>query len=463
MKKYTLSFLLILINSSIFSQQSIQWQKCLGGTNAEIARSIQQTLDGGYIVSGYTASNNGDVSGNHGATDFWVVKLDAKGNLQWQKCLGGTNFDDATSIQQTLDGGYIVSGYTNSNNGDVSGNHGSTDFWVVKLDTIGNLQWQKCLGGTNSDEATSIKQTSNGGFIIAGQTISNDGDVSGNHGGSDFWFIKLNSLGVIQWQKCLGGTHSDNARSTQQTSDGGFIVVGATFSNDGDVSGHHGNWDFWVVKLDTTGNLQWQKCLGGTDADNATSIQQTTDGGYIVSGYTASNDGDVSGNQGNHDFWELKLDAIGNLQWQKCLGGTDADYAYSIQQTLDGGYILSGYTPSNNGDVTGNHGGVDTWVVKLSSISTGMYDDHSINQRATVYPNPASDNLVIDCGTNYTGLNGYSIRITNLLGQTVYNSPVTAQITNIQLSPPTWVNGTYVVQFVHPNGTVVDTKRIIIQ
>jgi len=350
------------------AQVVIEWQKCLGGTGVDEANSIKQTTDGGYVLAGVTTSNNGDVSGNHGGYDYWVVKLDSIGNLQWQKCLGGSFSDWAHSIQQTTDGGYVVAGGTESFNGDVTSNHGDFDYWIVKLDNIGNIQWQKSFGGTSFDFAYSIQQTTDGGFVVAGRTNSNDGDVSGNHGGHDYWVVKLDSIGNIQWQKCLGGTDEDAANSIHQTTDGGYVVAGWTESNDGDVSGYHGNYDCWIVKLDSGGTFQWQKCLGGTGQDYAYSIQQTTDGGYVVAGHTRSNDGDVSGNHGNYDYLVVKLDSLGNIQWQKCLGGTNGDGVSSIEQTTDGGYVVAGNTYSNNGDVSGNHGGVDYWVVKLDSV-----------------------------------------------------------------------------------------------
>ncbi len=358
----------------------VEWKKTLGGSYGDGAESIQQTDDGGYIVAGYTCSNDGDVDGNHGYCDFWVVKLDENGAIQWQKCLGGSSNDQAYSIQQTKNGGYIVAGWTWSNDGNVSGYHGYTDFWVVKLDPNGNIEWQKCLGGSYDDRAYSIQQTSDGGYIVAGWTWSNDGNVSGNHGNADFWVVKLNEYGTIQWQKCLGGRYLDLAYSIQQTSDGGYIVVGETRSNDGDVSGWHEGYDengytadMWIVKLDRDGNIQWQKCLGGSGNDQAYSIQQTSDGGYIVVGETRSNDGDVSGWHGGYDengdpkpdMWIVKLDSNGNIQWQKCLGGSDYDVAESVQRTSDGGYIVAGWTSSNNGDVSGNHGVSDFWIIKL--------------------------------------------------------------------------------------------------
>jgi len=349
------------------SKGDTPWQKCLGGTSADWAYSGQQTSDGGYIVAGYAKSNNGNVSGNHGKEDYWVVKLDSEGGIQWKKCLGGTGRDIARSVQQTSDSGYIVAGYTSSNDGDVSGNHGSDDYWVVKLDSKGNILWQKCLGGSDQDVAGSVQQTSDKGYIVAGTTGSNDGDVSGNHGSDDYWVLKLDSEGGIQWKKCLGGRWQDIAKSVQQTSDEGYIVAGFTTSHDGDVSGNHGSDDYWVVKLDSEGVIQWKKCLGGSRLDAASSIQQTSDGGYIITGDTESNDGDVSGNHGSDDYWVVKLDSKGGIQWKKCLGGTSDEWAFVVQQTFDNGYIIAGLAKSNDGDVSGNHGLNDYWVVKLNS------------------------------------------------------------------------------------------------
>jgi uncharacterized delta-60 repeat protein len=378
------------------STGTLEWQKALGGTGTDYAFSIQSTPDGGFIVAGYTISTDGDVTGNHGSGDAWVVKLSSTGSLQWQKALGGTGYDKAFSIQPTPDGGYIVAGHTSSTNGDVTGNHGG-DAWVVKLSSTGNLQWQKCLGGIGYDEAQSIQPTSDGGYIVAGYTQSNDGDVTGNHGDYDVWVVKLSNTGSLQWHKALGGTGNDRAYSIQPTPDGGYIVAGYTFSNDGDVTGNHGGIDAWVVKLNSTGILQWQKALGGASVDKAWSIQPTSDGGYIVAGLTASTDGDVTANHGNADAWIVKLSSTGSMQWQKALGGTGYDEAQSIQPTPDGGYIVAVYTTSTNGDVTGNHGSGDVWVVKLGpELATTTFN----NQALTLYPNPTNGLLQLQTPNN---------------------------------------------------------------
>lgn len=383
--------ILVICGAYIATAQApeIEWQKNFGGSNNDIARSVQQTTDDGYIVAGLTYSNNGDVTGYHGNVDAWVIKIDATGILQWEKALGGSSNDEAYSIQQTTDGGYIIAGLTKSNNGDVSGNHGGADYWVVKLSSDGSIEWQKSLGGSDDDVAYSVQQTADGGYIVAGSSRSNDGDVSGNHGQYDIWIVKLNTVGDLEWQKALGGSgdegessHSSvfgfNPVSIQQTTDNGYIVTGLASSTDGDVTGWHEAYnskgtprpDYWIVKLNQSGNIEWEKTLGGTLSDYSNSIQQTSDGGYIVAGNAISYDGDVSGSGGyggNADYWIVKLSSTGNIQWKKALGGTASDEARSIHQTAGGNYIVTGLTYSNDGDVTNFHGGNDWWVVKLNS------------------------------------------------------------------------------------------------
>lgn len=212
--------LVILLFASIYSNAqapAIQWVKSLGGSSVETAFDISQTSDGGYIVAGNTSSTDGDVSGNNASTDYWIVKLSSLGIIEWQKCLGGSATDSGHSIEQTNDGGYIVAGFTTSNNGDVSGNHGSVDCWIVKLTAIGNIEWQKSIGGSASDYGYCIQQTSDGGYIVVGYTLSNNGDVIGNHGSADYWIVKLTFNGTIEWQKCIGGSLNDYGHNIQQT------------------------------------------------------------------------------------------------------------------------------------------------------------------------------------------------------------------------------------------------------
>jgi|CXWL01.1.fsa_nt_gi hypothetical protein len=368
-------------------------RKLLGGTLDEEAYSIQQTTDGGYIMAGYSQSSaNGDVTdvnhgGINGTLDFWIVKLDADRNLYWNKLLGGDGNEIVTSIQQTTDGGYIVAGYSNSSaNGDVTEiNNGNYDYWIVKLDADRNITWNRLIGGSGTDQAQSIRQTIDGGYIVAGfSNSSNSGNVSEvNHGGYDYWIVKLDGSGNMIWDKLLGGNADEMAKQVIQGNDETFVVAGqSTSSANGNVTGvNHGGIfpiDNWIVRLNTNGSILWNKLLGGNGEDAAQSIQQTTDDGYIVAGYSTSTaNGDVTGvnhgSGGSRDFWIEKLDRFGNITWNKLLGGDNWDQAYSIKQTADDGYIVTGYSNSStSGDITGsNHGpanSYDYWIVKLNAI-----------------------------------------------------------------------------------------------
>lgn len=439
----------------------IEWQRCLGGSDDEYAESVQQTADGGYIVAGRTWSTDGDVAGNHGISqDAWIVKLDSQGAIQWQRCLGGGREDEAYSIQQTLDGGYVVAGSTESNDGDVVGNHlyldvyPTHDAWVVKLDGFGAILWQACLGGIRWDHAYFIEQTSNGGYVVAGETNSDDGDVSGIHydGSSyskDAWVACLDEFGNLQWQACLGGYDSDGATMVRSTSDEGYIVVGYTFSNDGDVNGLHGTpgWyaDIWVAKLDDMGAIQWQRCFGGTASEDDSnqadpSIQLSADGGYIIGGCTWSNDGDVAGNHysGSNpsmDAWVLKLDALGDLQWQRCLGGTGNEIAYSIQQTADTGYIVSGWGNSNDCGASGGH----ALVIKLGASDVGIPTEGAA--QLSVFPNPSSESLVVTARTS--ALSNVHIAIRDAAGRQVEPAMVVASAQTLILDVSTLPPGLY--------------------
>ena len=356
------------------------WDNSYGGTNYDFLQSVVPTSDGGCLLGGY--SNSG-LSGNKtnasfGGEDYWLVKVDADGNKQWEKSFGGTADDEFYSMQQTSDGGYILGGRSYS---AVSGNKtnapfGGGDFWVVKVDTNGVKQWDHSYGGTASDVINSLQQTSDGGYILGGTSTSG---ISGNKtntffGVIDYWLVKADTNGVKQWDHSYGGTNGDYLYSVQQTSDGGYILGGA--SNSGPSGNKAGtNWglyDYWLVKVDTNGNKQWDQSYGGTSSDFLYNVRQTDDGGYLLGGDSRSG---ISGNKTNasfgvEDFWLVKVDADGNKQWEQSYGGTGDDYLRSLQPTGDGGYILGGYSVSGiSGNKTNaNYGGNDYWVVKLAGV-----------------------------------------------------------------------------------------------
>lgn len=370
MRRSLIFCLLTVFCTSIYSQVVIDWKRCLGGSDIDNGYEIEATIDGGYIVAGYSYSNDGDVSSNIGGSDVWVAKLDASGSIQWEQNYGGSYADMAHAIQQTSDGGYIIVGQTLSTDSNVTGHNGLWDVWLLKLTATGSIQWAECFGGSSHDVGWSVDETIDGGYIVAGETESNDGDVAGHHGNPDGWVIKVDGNGNLQWQRCLGGASWDYAYSVQQTADTGYIVACATGSWDGDVSNHIGavhNNDYWLVKLDLMGNIEWEKCYGGSEHESPSSIQQTLDGGYIMAGSSKSTDYDVTINYGNYDMWVLKVSDTGRIEWETSLGGSEYEGCTVVRQTDDGGYIIGGQTYSDDHDVTVNYGYYDCWMVKLSS------------------------------------------------------------------------------------------------
>ncbi|OGU59239.1 MAG: hypothetical protein A2X64_01730 [Ignavibacteria bacterium GWF2_33_9] len=333
---------------------SIEWSKCYGGSADDNLWTIDLTPDGGYILGGSTNSKNGDITTNHGKNDCWVVKINSKGDIEWQKSYGGSSNDGIFSIISTSDGGYIAACYSDSKDGDVSKNNGNLDYWIVKLTSSGEIEWQKSMGGSNLEIPNSIIQTLDNGYVIAGYTNSEDGDISGNHGEEDYWIVKLTPSGEIEWQKCLGYFDFEVATAIIQTSTGEYVVAG--FHNDASI-----------FKLDNNGNEILHRTYGGGYPDVVSSFQQTTDGGYIIGGMTLSSDLIVTENHGEEDFWILKLRPDMEIEWQKCLGGSYRDYGTWIQLTNDGGYIFCGFTESDDFDVYGNNGSIDIWITKLDN------------------------------------------------------------------------------------------------
>ncbi|MDR2354344.1 MAG: T9SS C-terminal target domain-containing protein [Deltaproteobacteria bacterium] len=363
----------------------ILWQKSTGGFKVEYPKSVIETSDRGFLLAGTKHAYGSFGPGFN--LDYWIIRLDIKGNILWEKTFGGTRIDSASAARETYDGGFIVVGDSWSSDGDVKVNYGRNDIWVIKLDQLGNLQWEKSLGGSNDDFPNSIIITPDQGYLISGTSESNDGDVKGNLGGRGAWLIKLSEQGNIQWAKTYGGTRGDYSNDMQPTSDGGYIFVGHSYSSDGDVTKNQGDSDVWIVKLDSQGKITWQKTYGGNDSDLAYSVQETMNGGYIVAGKSKSKDGDVTGNHGNYDYWLVRVDSQGNLEWQKSFGGSEFDEVKTILMAFDGGFIVIGSSNSKNGDVKGNHGEEDIWVIKLRPQANEKFQWRA-NEK---FPGPSPD------------------------------------------------------------------------
>lgn len=405
-----------------------------------------------------------------GVFDIWVVMLTKHGNLLWQKCYGGSDDDYAATVKLTNDNRFIIVGYTSSNDNDVTGNHGTSgtnapfDVWALKIDSTGSILWQKCYGGTDAEYGKDVIECTNGDFVIASTTYSNDGDVSGNHGAEDWWVFKIDSIGNIKWQKCLGGTEQDYIAALCESKDGGYVVTGQSRSHDGDVTGIHKdssltyyNDDFLTIKLDSLGNKLWQKCYGGNYSEASYDITITEDDHQIIVGEVGSWDGDVTGymNIPLPDYWIVCIDSTSGITWQKCMGGQAFDFPRSVIKTLDGGLIILGESNSVNGDVTTNHSSLyDLWVIKLGYDSSFLsIQPFQPNQSPTLFPNPFTTQLTFSLTNNEQT----TVSLYNLFGQQILRQTFTNSTT---LNTEQLISGIYFYELRNHKG-VVKTGKVV--
>ncbi|RKX69016.1 hypothetical protein DRP53_09420 [candidate division WOR-3 bacterium] len=325
---------IIMMRGLAFAQPDTLWTRTFGGSDEDVGASVQQTTDNGYIIVAYTMSYG------PGSYDVYLIKIDTDGDTLWTKIFGGPAWDFGHSVQQTADGGYIIAGQT------YSYGSGSGDVYLIKTDANGDTLWIKTIGGIEDDGGYSVQQTADGGYIIAGYNSSVSGFLP------DVYLVKTDANGDTLWTKIFGGNGWDKALSVRQTTDGGYIIAGETDSYGA------GGFDVYLIKTDADGNTQWTKTIGGRDEDWAYSVQQTTDGGYIIAGRTYSF---ALGNPDSGDVYLIKTDANGDTLWTKTFGGLGDDVGYSVQQTTDGGYIIAGYTDSYGA------GGYDVYLIKIDA------------------------------------------------------------------------------------------------
>lgn len=507
---YFLKRIVILIFLAGFSATTPQaiaqtpetvWNKTYGGSQADIARSVIQTSEGNYMIAGYSFSSDGDITENKGSADCWLVLTDPDGNLLWEKNYGGSQWESFKSVTQTSDGGFVAAGFTDSDDGDVTGNDFLFPFgqvWIVKTDESGNILWNKVLGSTlGLEEIRQIIETSDGDYIAVGVASScgfEGDDVSECFGENDVWINKLDSSGNLLWEKSFGGSETELAESVVETADGDLVVVGFSFSQDNHLTDNKGEADLWVFKIDESGEMIWQKNYGGSAMDWAESVVQDEEGNLIIAGYTSSNDGDVAENNGNYDFWVIKLDSSGNLLWEKTYGDEIDNLATYVITTQDNNYIVAGYKtdesyvssqwiikiePSagellwektfegtglaysviqdSNSDLIvagatySNEG--DFWVVKLREENMGIEETETSS--FVVYPNPFSGELNIQLSENVKG--NYTFNVTDLSGKTIYtqNQDKKSFVWNGTSLP----KGVYVLS-IETNGKIIAKKVI---
>ncbi len=396
----------------IDSTGAIIWEDSFGGSAEDGANAIIETSSGNVIVGGYTRSNDGDVTLLRGILDYWIICLNSEGVLLWQQSYGGSSVERILDIIELHNGDLLVSGYSRSTDGQVTGNHGSSDFWILRLDSDGNLLWEKSLGGSGSDIAyAGAQELPDHSLIVAGSSTSSDGDLDLNYGEEDFWCVRLDSLGSLIWERNYGGSLADYANDLILTPTDDILIVGRTSSSDHDVSTNFGGRDFWLLMIDNSGEIIMENSYGGSLDDEAVNVVPTSDEGFVIVGKSSSDDGDVGFNHGTVDIWIIGIDSLCSLSWESSLGGSNTDYATTLVQTSDSGLVVCGWTSSVNGDVIGNHGSSDYWVVKLSEYGLDVSEIQNVPQTPgiTCFPNPFNSSMKIEIPQGSQGVEIYDV------------------------------------------------------
>ncbi len=350
---------LCLIASTVTAQKQppIVWQKALGGTGNDRGISVAAHAPlTGFAICGTTNSTNGDVTVNHGDDDIWVAKLSHNGALLWEKSYGGGRADLAAHIVPTSDGGYIIGGSTwPIFVPPTDTNH--LQWWIFKIDSIGTMIWEKKYGGSSPDNLTSIDIAADGSIYCLGHSASSDRDFPVNKGNFDIWVMKLTSTGELIWKKPFAGSAEDRGYQIRATDDGGCVLAGKTSSTDGDMTDNTtGSTDGFVAKLSANGDVDWKKVHGTGAAESFNAVTPLRNGGYLVVGITQGA-GDPNG-----DYDILRLDAAGNSIWEKFYGGSGRDEATAVLEVFGGGYQVMG-TSTSIIDSIPTHRGLADWLV----------------------------------------------------------------------------------------------------
>ncbi len=406
------------------SEGDTLWTKTYGGTLWDEGRCVQQTDDDGYIIAGYTKSfGNGG-----GSADVWLIKTSATGDTLWTKTYGIFSNDYAYSVQQTIDGGYILCGETN--------NIGTgSNVYLIKTNAEGDSIWSKSYGGITHEAGYSVQQTDDDGYIITGVALEGISNLNRN-----VWLIKTNPNGDTLWTKVIGTyMHDDWSHCVQQTEDGGYVIVGET------TSFGAGGYDIWLIKTNPAGDTLWTKTFGGSTDDYGYSVQQTSDEGYIVTGYTESF------GAGNFDLWLLKTDSSGDTLWTKTLGGIQADYGYSVQQTMDGGYIVTGVTLSYG------LGANKIWLIGIASGTTAIEENTEADFE--VYPNPTNGKFYVSSTGFHVDIN--KVELVDMFGKVVKSFSGNFNAENMEFDVSDLSAGVYFLHILSGNQSA--TEKFIIQ
>jgi len=352
----------------------VDWTKVYGGDDDELATGITKTSDGGYVLVGYSRSDNCFTGSNGVFHDYYILKVDGQGNEIWCQNFGYPGSDQAQDIIETREGDLMVTGFFDVSASGGQGNddrenagtlHGVGEYWGIKLDADGQFFWKRYFGGSNNDRSYNVMQTNDGGFVLIGASESDDFDITDSKGSYDYWAVKLSVEGDLEWTRSFGGSEIDIAYDITTTLDGNFLIVGDARSNDQDVSTNYGNADIWLVAIDAQGNLIWEKSLGGSMFDSAKDLLPMNNNLYCVTGSSRSNDVDVTTNNGENDAWTVVVDAQGTIIFEVAIGGSSLDFSESAAQGVDGALLIVGNTESNDGYIIQNLGYKDILIYKI--------------------------------------------------------------------------------------------------
>ena len=441
----------------------MEWQKSFGGSGSDFLQSLKLTPDGGYILGGISVSGK-DMDKKdeaRGGNDYWIIKLNAKGNEEWQHTLGGEGQDDLLSVIPSRDGGYLVAGSSSSYLGkDKTAKHkGNMDYWIVKLDNKGKEQWQQSYGGEYADLLRSIEATADGGYILGGYSNSpQSGDKSNvNYGeGGDYWIVKIDGKGTIEWQQTIGGDKDDQLYALHQTSDQGYIVAGSSnsgVSNSKNKTNTSGT-DFWVLQLDTLGNIVWQQTYDFGKYDIVTSLVENDDHTFLIGGHAQSENKNGKDPESVNDYIALKISPTGEKLWEKTVGSSGEDILKKVIETRDGGYVMAGTSDGKaSRDKNSGVGNKDFWVVKLRDK-----DKKTTTAKTGVeaFPNPTAQFTNIVVGFDYD--NG-TARVYDLAGRQLYQQAIKDGTVPVDLGQ--YPDGIYIVKITtnKGEGTVKIMKR----
>ncbi|MDX1908655.1 MAG: OmpA family protein [Bacteroidia bacterium] len=353
-----------------FSQVAY-WQKLLGGTAYDNGRDMLLMADGGLVIAGELASSDKLGRNNHGAgEDVFLGKYATQGVFFWQHTLGGPGPDRVSDINLTQDGGVIMVGTSSLAGGDIAVSHGGEDVWVVKIDPAGNLLWSRSFGGRGDDRGITVIETSDGGFLVGGESTSRDGDMhSPHHGGLDAWLVRLNSGGRLIWEKHYGGPRNEKINRILEVAPDSFLVLASTDGIGMDVQAHLGKKDAWLFTVNGRGQLGWQQVYGGQENDELHELIRDSEGNFVMAGTSFSANGHIPFQRGLGDAWLLKIAPDGVVLWSVTYGGRRPDGFSGVAETADGGFIVCGQTesPTGDGDIEKNNGYFDAWLMKINT------------------------------------------------------------------------------------------------